>query len=107
MDLSGPKKNTPAGIADIRAAITDLCEKSLKLALKFRSTETRYYFQIPPDGAYLGQFPSEHYQIMGSEGEMSKEAEADVKRQRIYCTLFGALVKTRNATATEVSKFII
>jgi hypothetical protein len=106
MELSGPKKNTQSAVNDMKDALHNLCEKSLKLALKFRATGTRYYFQVPSECTYLSMYPSENYQIMGSEGEMSKEAEADPQRQRVYCTLFGALIKTRDATATEEEKSV-
>lgn len=107
MVLSGPKKNTPAGKQEIIKALRELVDKSYRLALKFRSTETSYTFLVPSEQAFVGQYPEDYYQIMGSEGEISKEAEEDEKRQRIFCVLFGALVKTKNATASEEAKSVV
>lgn len=107
MELSGPNKDTPVGINDIKVALRDLCEKSIKLALKFRATETRYAFQVPSQSAFLGQYPTENYRIMGTEGDLSPDVEEDPKRQRVYCVLFGTLMKTRPATATDEEKTVV
>jgi hypothetical protein len=96
MALQGEDKhgNPDKGqVADLENALRQLCSAALKLSLRFRSSKTKYEFKTYPDDTSLPACDEGIVKMLNSEGPISKPA--DPNKLRIFCTLFGALVKTR------------
>lgn len=92
-------------LAALVNALQDLCSASLKLALRFRSSKTKYEFRTFPDGTSLAACDDEMVKKLFSEGPISKPM--DTSKLRIFCTLFGALVKTPPPVSGQPSDPIV
>jgi hypothetical protein len=79
--------------------------KSLKLALRFRSSKTKYEFKSYPDNTSLPACDEGTVKMLNSEGPISKPM--DPNKLRIFCTLFGALVKTRPPVTGQASDPVV
>jgi hypothetical protein len=86
-------------------ALHDLCSAALKLALRFRSSKTKYEFKTYQDNTSLAACDEELVKKLNSEGPISKPM--DPEKLQIFCTLFGALVKTRPSVSGEPSDPIV
>jgi hypothetical protein len=100
-DKHGEKKQAAA----LFHALIDLCTSALKLALRFRSSKTKYEFKAYQDGTSLTACDEELVKKLDSEGLISKPM--DPKKLHIFCTLFGALVKTRPSVSGEASEPVV
>lgn len=102
---TGPKGHSDAGINEIRKSLFELCQKSFKLKLSFRGTRTKYVFELlSPDTAY-NNYDSEVFEEQGAEGTVSNPL--DPEKTKVFCTLFGALVKTRDTASAENSRRVV
>lgn len=97
-----PDKRQVAGLSN---ALQDLCNASLKLALRFRSSKTKYEFKVYPDNTSLAACNEELIKKLDSEGPISKPM--DPNKLRIFCTLFGALVKTRPSVSGQPGDAVV
>jgi len=100
---TGPKGNSDAGHRDLSNALFELCVKALKLALKFRETKTKYGFEVLEDHSPLNGYDRSLYEPMGIEGNASQ----DDPNARVFCTMFGALVKTKENAGTAAEKRVV
>jgi hypothetical protein len=92
-------------VASLSNALQDLCSASLKLALRFRSSKTKYEFRAYPDNTSLAACDEEMVKKLNSEGPISKPMDSN--KLRIFCTLFGALVKTRPSFSGQPSDPVV
>jgi hypothetical protein len=90
---------------DFFRALYDLCSAALKLALRFRSSKTKYEFKTYEDNTSLAACDAELIKKLASEGPISKPM--DPNKLQIFCTLFGALVKTRPSLSGEPSNPVV
>ena len=86
-------------------ALSDLCTSALKLALRFRSSRTKYEFKSYPDDTSLAACDEELVKKLDSEGHISKPM--DPNKLYIFCTLFGALVKTRPTVSGDPGQPVV
>lgn len=84
--------------------IFELCRASLELALRFRSSKTKYEFKTFPDNTRQTAFDVDPDLVkpLDTEGPISKPV--DQNRRFIFCTLWGALVKTRPSVSGETGE---
>jgi len=96
MTLPGNDKHgnpDPREVANLEKSLFELCSVALKLALRFRSCKTKYEFLTYPDNTCLASCDDDLMRKLDTEGPVSKPL--DPNRLFIFCTLFGALVKTK------------
>jgi transposase InsO family protein len=92
-------------VASLSNALRELCAASLQLALRFRSSKTKYEFRTYPDNTSLPACDEGIVKMLNSEGPISKPT--DPSKLRIFCTLFGALVKTRPPVSGQASEPVV
>ncbi|CZR66369.1 uncharacterized protein PAC_16270 [Phialocephala subalpina] len=101
-----PDKKQIAVISNaLSNALRELCTASLKLALRFRSSKTKYEFKVYPNNTGLPACEEGVVKMLNSEGPISKPM--DPNKLRIFCTLFGALVKTRPSVSGQASDPVV
>lgn len=102
MVLPGKDRNgnpDPKEVERLSNALFELCSAALKLALRFRSSKTKYEFKAYPNDTCQAACDPDLIRPMDTEGPVSKPA--DPNKRLIFCTLFGALVKTRPSVSGE------
>ncbi len=86
-------------LASLENALSELCSASLKLALRFRSSKTKYEFKSYADDTSLAACDEDLIRKIDADGPVSRPL--DPNKLQIFCTLFGALVKTRPPVSGE------
>jgi hypothetical protein len=92
-------------MANLENALNELCSASLKLALRFRSSKTMYEFFKYGDNTSLAACGDDKVKMLDAEGPISRPL--DKNKLRIFCTLFGALLKTRQPLPGEESETVV
>jgi|HubBroStandDraft_4_1064222.scaffolds.fasta_scaffold926185_1 hypothetical protein len=77
---------------DLLTALYNLCSAALDLSLKFRASKTKYEFKIFNEATRLSAC-DKYISPQDAQGHISSPLDYD--KAFIFCTLFGALVKTR------------
>jgi hypothetical protein len=90
---------------NLRGDLYDICSAALKLALRFRSSKTKYEFKTYEDDTSLAACDPKLIRQLGTEGPISRPM--DPNKVQIFCTLFGALVKTRPSGPGEPSNPVV
>lgn len=102
MSLPGADKHGNADKkewANLENALYELCSAALKLTLRFRSSKTKYEFKVYPDNTSLAACDEDLIRKLDADGPISRPL--DPSKLQIFCTLFGALVKTRPPVSGE------
>jgi len=102
--ITGPKGDTPESESDIRGELLNICRKAVKLALAFRRSRTKYHFQLFDRHTKMISC-EEEVKVAGSIGKT--DVPFDQSKTRIHSTLFGALIKTRNALSPDGASRIV
>lgn len=92
-------------VASLSKTLRELCTAALKLALRFRSSKTKYEFKAYEADTSLTACDEGIVKMLNSEGPISKPM--DPNKLRIFCTLFGALVKTRPPVSGQASEPVV
>lgn len=104
--LAGPLGNTNEARSKLFDALKELCENALNLTLRFRATRTKYSFQTLEVRTVLDRYAMNEFEVMGVDGPLSEDS-LNPKKARVFCNLWGALVKTKEITATEEEKRVV
>lgn len=92
-------------VAKLENALFELCGAAMQLALRFRSSKTRYEFKSYADNTSVAACDEDLIKKLDVEGPVSKPLDAN--KLHIFCTLFGALVKTRPAVSGEPGEVVV
>lgn len=105
-ELSGTHGNSDKAREKLFDGLKELCENALNLTLQFRATRTKYSFQALELNSTLDRYSTNEYEVMGMNGDLSQDP-LNPKKTRVFCNLWGALVKTKEITATEEEKRVV
>lgn len=96
--------NDKKQVALLENDIFELCRASSSLALRFRASKTKYEFKSFPDDTRQTAFEADPELVkpLDTEGPISKPL--DLNKCFIFCTLWGALVKTRPGVSGEAGE---
>jgi hypothetical protein len=88
------KPDPDGGRQDLPTALYNLCDAALNLTLRFRACTTRYrLYRVYHNDTRLSACDMNLISPQSTQGHVS--SPLDPTKARIFCTLFGALVKTR------------
>lgn len=96
--ITGPKGDSPEAEKDVKKELFDICSKALELTLRFRRSGAKYAFRSFVKDTEVSSCEDE-VTLTGLVGETSVPFVPS--ETLIYCTLFGALIKTRNPLSAE------
>jgi hypothetical protein len=105
VELSGSKGNSKEAIDDTYRSLHEVCEKSIRLAIRMRGSRSNYALEVPKDCTCLAQYDESFYIVRGTEGQISEPL--DPRRAQIFCTEFGGLVKTKDIASDEGEKLVV
>jgi hypothetical protein len=90
---------------DLENALFEICSSALKLALRFRASKTMYEFKAYEDDTCLAVCDENLIDPQATEREVSEPL--DKSKLFLFCTLFGALVKTRRPVDGGASESVV